>query len=152
MVMACFIISALHCVVGSLCSGFTVCKLYSAAEGLEDATLISEKRKSAVTILLMNLPHFVTAGCIFTSVVSPQGISWFDINFIFCPILTATLNPLFIVTRSTAIRRMIQNYFRHARRYIVSESTAGDHSMMRKSTGTADTGSTVVKSGTLWLS
>ena len=122
--MGCFIISALHCVVGSVCSGFTVCKLCkSSIGGLDDEVLISEKRKSAVTILLMNLPHFITAGCIFTSVVSPQGISWFDINFIFCPILTATLNPLLIVSRSTEIRRMAFSYYLIAKRYLVSDQS-----------------------------
>ena len=148
MVMSCFIISALHCVVGSACSAFTVCKLYkSSAGGVDDKILISEKRRSAVTILLMNLPHFITAGCIFTSVVSPQGISWFDINFIFCPILTATLNPLLIVTRSTEIRRMAMNYCSSAKRYLVSEQS-NSHSMTTKG-GVNETGSTVLKSGTL---
>lgn len=147
LVMACFIISALHCVVGSACSAFTVCKLYKSAGGTEDETLISEKRRSSVTILLMNLPHFITAGCIFTSVISPQGISWFDINFIFCPILTGTLNPLLIVTRSTAIRRMIQNYLRSARRYVTSER---DESMKTRSmSGPNETGSSMIKSGAL---
>ena len=83
--------------------------LYKISFRQEDKQLVREKRKSAITILLMNLPHFVTSACILTSIVSPGGISWFDINFIFCPILTATLNPLLIVTRSAAVKQFIRD-------------------------------------------
>ena len=113
MVMACFIISALHCFVGSFCSGLTILKLWLASrKDPENARANEEKLRSAVTIFLMNIPHFVTAGCIFTSVVSPSDINWFDINFIFCPIFTSTLNPILIVTRGTAIKQMIRNKLR----------------------------------------
>ena len=138
LVFACFSISALHCVVGSVCSGMTVCKLYHIT-GDQDydkrSVSLAEKRKSAITIFLMNIPHFVTAGCIFTSIVSPQGISWFDINFIFCPILTSTLNPILIVTRSTAIKRMVRDHFRVCGRKLVM----GTNTMVLQVTSSQDT-------------
>ena len=114
LVFACFSISALHCVVGSVCSGLTVCKLYKITAKEEDKSAmvcLAEKRKSAITIFLMNIPHFITAGCIFTSMVSTHDMSWFDINFIFCPILTSTLNPILIITRSFAMKSMVRDYF-----------------------------------------
>ena len=106
LILACSSVTFLHCLVGSVSSAITVVVLYRRSYRQDDEKLVREKQKSAVTILLMNLPHFVTSACIFTSMVSPQGISWFDINYIFCPILTATLNPLFIVTRSAATRKV----------------------------------------------
>ena len=105
-ILACSSVTFLHCVIGSVSSAITVVVLYRRSYRQDDEKLVREKQNSAVTILLMNLPHFITSACIFTSMVSPQGISWFDINYIFCPILTATLNPLFIVTRSAAIRKL----------------------------------------------
>ena len=106
LILACSSVTFLHCVIGSVSSAITVVVLYRRSYRQDDEKLVREKQKSAVTILLMNLPHFITSACIFTSMVSAQGISWFDINYIFCPILTATLNPLFIVTRSAAIRKL----------------------------------------------
>jgi len=113
--MVCFVSLALHCIAGSICSGLAVLLLLNHNSYQDDKVLIEEKKKSAMTIFLMNVPHFITVGCIFTSIVSPQGISWFDINFIFCPIITSTLNPILIVSRGMAIENLIRTWFEMVR-------------------------------------
>ena len=129
LVLCCFSVNFAHCVIGSACSTFTVCmlshKIYKQSEHFR-TELIQEKLRGNVTILLMNLPHFITAGCIINSFVTPNNMSWFDINFIFCPILTATLNALFIVTRSNLIRIHVRDKFRTLRVFVRSLTNLQD--------------------------
>ena len=111
-VMCCFMVNFIHCIVGTSCSAFTVISIYRQVkhQPKQDMMLTKEKLRGSVTIFLMNIPHIITASCIFRSLVD-STISWFDISFIFCPILTATLNASFIVLRSQNIRYLMRGYF-----------------------------------------
>ena len=109
MATCCFVVSFIHCILGTLSSAATSILLYRISARQLEEKLMKEKRRSAVSILLMNVPHLVTSVFVLLFLVHDGDVAWFDIGFVFCPILTATINPIVIVSRNPAIRRSVSS-------------------------------------------
>ena len=110
----CFIGNLVHCCTGIIVSVVTSVYLLWCSylqrltlqrtfqEHCNKKTSISRQRKSSVTILLMNIPNFITICFIIYVNAKPGQISFHDAFFGFLPILTSAVNPIIVSARNYA--------------------------------------------------
>lgn len=68
---------------------------------------------SCITILLINIPYFISvASIVLVMWVLPDQISFHEIIFAWIPMLTSAINPLIVLTRTTDARIAVMGLFR----------------------------------------
>jgi hypothetical protein len=113
LVHCCFLVNLLHCSTGILFSVVTSVHLlwctYLQTMTLQqtfqdhcnsNVSMIRQRMRSCVTILLMNIPYLTTICFIIYVNVMPGRISFHDVLFGFMPILTSTINPIIVTARN----------------------------------------------------
>ena len=64
---------------------------------------------SCITILLINVPYFISVTCIvLVKWILPGQISFHEVIFAWVPILTSGLNPIIILTRTREARESVK--------------------------------------------
>ena len=109
----CFLVNLVHCSTGIIFSVITSVYLlwctYLQALTLQQTfqehcnssvSMIRQRMRSCVTILLMNIPYLTTICFIIYVNTKPGQISFHDVLFAFLPILTSTINPIIVTARN----------------------------------------------------
>ena len=113
LVHTCFLLNLVHCSTGIITSIITSVYLlwctYLQALTLQQTfqehcnssvSMIRQRMRSCVTILLMNIPYLTSICFIIYANAKPGQISFHDVLFGFLPILTSTLNPIIVTARN----------------------------------------------------
>ena len=109
----CFLVNLVHCSTGIIFSVVTSVYLLwctylqtlTLPQTFQEKTgssisMIRQRMRSCVTILLMNIPYLTTICFIAYVNAKPGQISFHDVLFGFLPILTSTINPIIVTARN----------------------------------------------------
>ena len=101
--MVCFSMNMAHCILGLLCSIIVVGYLQSRTP-IGGSSSHQRKLKVSKTILIMNIPYFISIISNFLAFYQVVEIDFKLVNHYMHPILTSAYNPCVIVARTDAIK------------------------------------------------